>query len=51
MPIWNRINLQVWTLEDEEIDDDDDEEQQQQMNVDDIDKQSISLDHHSLLKI
>ncbi len=50
MLIWNRINLQVWTLEDEEIDDDDDEEQQQ-MNVDDIDKQSISVDHYSLLKI
>jgi hypothetical protein len=50
MPIWNRINLQVWTLEDEKIDDEDDEEQQQQMNIDDIDQQSISLDH-SLLKI
>ncbi len=38
-------------LEDKKIDDDDDEEQQQQMNIDDIDQQSISLDHHSLLKI
>ncbi len=39
-------------LEDKEIDDDDDdEEQQQQINIDGIDQQSISVDHHSFLKI